>query len=131
MPSYTFIEGFFLGGQALNQNTTQFLRVKLNTTSGWDIAGLTDFGSASLMEDGSAWSTTPDPDGYLLRLFGYGTYPGVASGAIAGPGLALYSAAGGKISTTQGTGAVLVGESLESAADGGVTPYIAFSQSAL
>jgi len=111
--------GFFtvaIGATAI----PQYARIKIGTDGLAVAAGLTDSGDGILDQAGAANTT-----GIRARVAtAQGTEYGIASGAIASPGLVLYSAAAGAVSTTQGAGAVVVGKSLNAAADTGIVTYL-------
>ncbi|MGB6086232.1 hypothetical protein [Parvibaculum sp.] len=119
MVNYTRIEGgsrtITVGASAVDA----YLRVKLGTDGKHVVCGLTEFGDAVTDQpiaanDAGAARFTNAP----------GHQQGIASGAIASPGLNLYAAAGGKVSTTQGANAPLVGISEHATLDGDVVTYI-------
>ncbi len=116
------IEGGFETVSLTNAAVAQYKRIKITSTGAYQVCGLTDYGDA-VLEVGGAANAVCLPS---RSLSAEGEQYGIADESIS-KGDLLYSAADGKVSKTQGSGAKIVGRAKSDAADGQILKYNARS----
>lgn len=111
--SFGFDNSGHLSRLLTSSTAGQYIRVKI-TSGKWVIAGLTDREVGVLTRP--ALNTTQPVDA-LVRT-APGTHPFVANGAITN-GALVYTAANGKVSSTNATGSLLIGQALNATSNDG------------